>query len=124
MTLKDRWYRDKLKKKAKKGFQGYPLATVAFYGPDDKRATKVSVAIIVDEGNEVSLLERWLSDSVDVRVDPQINESIVHFIEHHGVRSIAATDRIIGCPHEEGIDYPEGEICPACSFWAGRDRWA
>jgi hypothetical protein len=32
------------------------------------------------------------------------------------------TDRIIGCPHEEGIDY-EGAACPACPFWAGRDRW-
>jgi hypothetical protein len=30
--------------------------------------------------------------------------------------------RIIGCPHEEGIDY-EGATCPACPFWAGRDRW-
>jgi hypothetical protein len=32
------------------------------------------------------------------------------------------TDQIIGCPHEEGIDY-EGATCPACPFWAGRDRW-
>jgi hypothetical protein len=33
-------------------------------------------------------------------------------------------DRIIGCPHEEGIDYPEGEECPLCPFWKGRDRWS
>jgi hypothetical protein len=32
------------------------------------------------------------------------------------------TDRIIGCPHEEGIDY-EGDTCPARPLWAGRDRW-
>jgi hypothetical protein len=25
--------------------------------------------------------------------------------EQHGVRSAVMTDRIIGCPHEEGIDY-------------------
>ena len=30
------------------------------------------------------------------------------------------TDRIIGCPHEEGIDY-EGSVCPRCEFWANRD---
>jgi hypothetical protein len=29
---------------------------------------------------------------------------------------------MLGCPHEEGIDYPEGEACPACPFWAGRER--
>jgi hypothetical protein len=26
-------------------------------------------------------------------------------------------------PAEEGIDYPEGETCPLCPFWKGRDRW-
>jgi hypothetical protein len=31
--------------------------------------------------------------------------------------------RIIGCPHEEGIDYPEGSMCPKCPFWSSRDRW-
>jgi hypothetical protein len=33
-------------------------------------------------------------------------------------------DRIVGCPHEEGIDYPDGEKCPECPFWATRDRWS
>jgi Protein of unknown function (DUF1186) len=33
------------------------------------------------------------------------------------------TDRIIGCPHEEGIDYPLGRACPQCPFWAGIDRF-
>ena len=33
------------------------------------------------------------------------------------------SDRIIGCPHEEGIDYPMGRTCPRCPFWAGIDRF-
>jgi hypothetical protein len=41
---------------------------------------------------------------------------------HHGARSVIATDGIIGCPHEEGIDYPDGQVCPQCPFWADRDR--
>ena len=41
-----------LEKRAKQGFRGYPIATIAFYG-------------------------------------------------------------IIGCPHEEGTDYPEGKSCPS-----------
>jgi hypothetical protein len=32
-------------------------------------------------------------------------------------------DRIIGCPHEEGIDYPLGSTCPLCPFWKDKDRW-
>src|SRR5712692_4405008 len=31
-------------------------------------------------------------------------------------------DGIIGCPHEEGIDYPEGKSCPQCPYWARRAR--
>lgn len=32
-------------------------------------------------------------------------------------------DKIIGCPHEEGKDYPMGKKCPQCPFWVNRDRW-
>ncbi|WP_244144532.1 hypothetical protein [Paraburkholderia hospita] len=48
----------------------------------------------------------------------------MRFIEQLGARSVAAVNRIIGCSHEEGIDYPEGESCPRCPFWSNRDRWS
>ena len=38
-----------LEKKLKSGFKGYPLATIAFYGPTDKVATKLVVGIIPRE---------------------------------------------------------------------------
>jgi hypothetical protein len=101
---------------------GFPIATVAFYGPNDQRASKVAVAIVPHEGAEPAALERWFSDA-DARQDPRLAREIVAFIERHGVRRIAMADRIIGCPHEEGTDYPEGESCPMCPFWQGRDRW-
>lgn len=34
------------------------------------------------------------------------------------------TDRIMGCPHEEGIDYPSGQSCPECAYWIGRERFS
>lgn len=123
MSLKANWYMDKLKKKAKQGFHGYPVATIAYYGPDDVRASKVSVGIILDEGNEVAFLERWLDDEKDVRRNSLVNEEIVRFLTKHGVKSIVMPDRILGCPHEEGIDHPDGLKCPQCSFWSIRDRF-
>ena len=69
-------------------------------------------------------MERWFSDTTDVRTDPQINEAITNYIQRHAVRSVGMFDRIIGCLHEEGIDYPEREKCPQCPFWANRDRWS
>ncbi|HEX7362293.1 MAG TPA: hypothetical protein VF283_17515 [Bryobacteraceae bacterium] len=52
-----------------------------------------------------------------------MTHEILAFLRQHGAKSIAMADRIIGCPHQEGIDYPEGEVCPQCPFWAHRDRW-
>jgi hypothetical protein len=37
--------RKRLGKRAKRGLRGYPVATVALYGPDDTRATKLTVGI-------------------------------------------------------------------------------
>ncbi|MDI6773666.1 MAG: hypothetical protein QME77_13945 [bacterium] len=112
-----------LKKRARRGFRGYPIATVAFYGPDDTYATKVAVGIVASEGDEADPLERWVAKDRDVRSNPAIGREILAFIERHGVKTVVMTDRIIGCPHEEGVDYPEGQPCPKCPFWAHRDRW-
>jgi hypothetical protein len=112
-----------LKKKARRGFRGYPIATVAFYGPDEKYASKVAVAIVKAEGAEPTELERWFAEDIDVRTDPTIANDILRFLQAHRAKSVVMTDRIIGCPHEEGIDYPEGQVCTRCPFWAHRDRW-
>lgn len=122
MKLKSRT-QSPLKKKARRGFRGYPVATVAFYGPDDTHATKVAVGIVAAEGAQAEALERWFAEERDVRSDPAIGRAILDFIQRHGVKSVVMTDRIIGCPHEEGVDYPEGQACPRCPFWAHRDRW-
>ena len=114
--------RKRLGKKAKKGFRGFPVATIALYGPDNQQATKLTVGIILAEDQEPAELRRWFSDQTDIREDPGIAEEILALIDQFGVRSVAMVDRIIGCPHEEGIDY-EGPTCPHCPYWAGRDWW-
>ena len=112
-----------LRRKAKQGFHGYPLATIAFYGPTATLATKVVASIVRDEGHDPDPLERWFSEDSDVRNDPAIADKIVAFLKEHGAKSVIATEGLIGCPHEEGIDYPEGKSCPQCPYWAGRDRF-
>ena len=69
-----------LQRKAQKGFRGYPIATIAYYGPDDKFASKVAVGIILQEDGDVAFLERWFSQDKDVRTDPAISREIVEFI--------------------------------------------
>jgi hypothetical protein len=110
-----------LAKRARKGFRGFPVATVAFYGPDDQRASKLVIGIITHDGAEPKL-RRWYSDDCDLRSVPQIESEIKAFMKELDVVSVSMVDRIIGCPHEEGIDYPDGESCPQCPFWRSRDR--
>jgi hypothetical protein len=52
--------RKRLSKRSKKGFRGWPLATVALYGPDDSTATKLTVGIVPAE-DEATDLRRWFS---------------------------------------------------------------
>ncbi len=100
----------RLSKRSRRGFRGFPAATVAWYGPDDTRATKAVVTFV--------------SDGSDLREDPFTGDQVVAFVEKHDAVSVFVAGEVLGCPHEEGVDYPEGGSCPECPFWAGRDRWA
>jgi len=113
-----------LRKKAKKGFRGYPVATIAYYGPDDTRASKVAVGIVPGEGEDVEYMQKWFSDSSDLRRDRSVIVEISDFLKAHNAQSVVLADSIMGCPHEETVDYPEGEECPQCPFWRGRDRFS
>ncbi len=95
----------RLAKKAKKGFRGHPIATIAFYGPNLARDTKVVVGIVRREGGEAEETRTWLSEARDVRHDATTGKEILEFIDGHGALSVAMIDRCIGCPHQEGIDY-------------------
>jgi hypothetical protein len=112
-----------LREESKRSFRGYPLATVAYYGPDASRATKVAVGIILEEDGEADALERWHSTDADVRFDQEICASVLEFIKAQRAKTVVLSPGIIGCPHEEGVDYPLEEKCPKCPYWADKDRW-
>lgn len=102
---------------------GYPIATIAYYGPDDQFASKVVVSIVTsDKDDGVAEMRKWFANEQDVRLDSTIIQEMVDYIQANQTRRVVMTG-IIGCPHEEGIDYPMGESCPQCPFWVNRDRW-
>ena len=115
-------FRYRLEKKVKQSTKEFPVGTIAFYGPTADVASKVVVAVFLKDGDEPTVLERFFSDTSDVRFDEEILEKVLSIMEAHGVKSVAMIDGVWGCPHEEGIDYPEGKSCPHCPYWAGRDR--
>ena len=107
---------------ARKRSAVYPVATVAYYGPDDQRASKVAVGI-VDAFDKMLAMERWYADDHDIRSDESVLEQMMAFIAQQRAARVILVDGILGCPHEEGIDYPDGESCPQCPFWKNRDRF-
>ena len=57
--VEDRFLK-RLRKKARKGLRGWPIATIAFYGPNLHQATKTAVGIVPSEcrGRRVTRLDR------------------------------------------------------------------
>jgi hypothetical protein len=106
-------------KKSKKNRKAkLPVATVAYYGPDDKTSTKVAVGIVEEWGKGPVELKRWWAQ--DVMHDLDIQQQVADFIATHRAETVVVTEGIIGCPHEEGIDFPSGQECPYCPFWRGK----
>jgi hypothetical protein len=97
----------------------FPIGTVALYGPDDKTTTKIVAGVIIDDDDaEEAIIERWVGTGV--KDNPKVQKGIEEFFDKHGVKSVAATDQNMGCPHEEGEDFPVGEDCPFCPYWEGK----
>lgn len=123
-TLKEKRAIERFRKKLGQGNRGHPVATIAFYGATDKIATKVVISLLETEDDEITQMERWMSSAgEDLRTDRAATNRIATLLDSWKPKSIVSVDRIIGCPHEEGIDYPDGETCPECPFWKDRDRW-
>jgi hypothetical protein len=95
----------------------YPIGTVALYGPDDKTTTKIAAGVILHDGAE-PIIKRWVA--TDVTTNPKVQQEMKDFFLQHGVRSVALSEGNMGCPHEEGEDFPLGGDCPFCPFWKGK----
>jgi len=82
----------------------------------------VVVVIVKLETAEPDPMKKWFSETTDVRMDEKIGAEVESFKEDKA-KTVVTSERLLGCPHEEGIDYPRGEKCPECPFWANRDRF-
>jgi hypothetical protein len=100
----------------------WPVGTLIFYGPDNRHASKAVASIFAYDGAE-PIMQKWFEDRVDVRVDNRIGDAVARFFRTHAPGRIVVMDAIFGCPHEEGIDYPDGSFCPQCPYWATHDRF-
>lgn len=97
-----------------------PMAAIAYYGPDDQTATKAVVAIIDPTQNILDSIS-WQVESGDIRFDESTSQEIAAYIKNQGVAKAVIAEGILGCPHVPGVDYPAGETCPYCPYWAEKE---
>jgi hypothetical protein len=95
----------------------FPIGTIAYYGPNDKTTTKIVAGVIKEEGAE-AIIKRWVA--TDVMTNPKVHKEIERFFKKYGVTQVGMTDGNLGCPHEEGQDFPVGGNCPFCPWWRGK----
>jgi hypothetical protein len=60
-------------------------------------------------------MKRWVA--TNVITNPKVQQEMKDFFLQQGM---AMTEGNMGCPHEEGEDFPQGEDCPFCPFWKGK----
>jgi hypothetical protein len=92
----------------------FPLATITYHGPSPDHATKIVVGILKGH-DQAPLIKSWSGDNIAEDVDTAKEISL--FIQVHDVARVLTSEWVLSCPHEVGVDFPEGELCPHCPDW-------
>jgi len=82
----------RIAKRVKKGFQGYPQITLAYFGESETYPTEVAVGFILEEGDEVQ--QQRFSSSADVRKDETIQTTILKVIERTNAKTVLEVEGV------------------------------
>lgn len=92
----------------------YPLATITYRGPKPDLASKIIVGVITAK-DQVPIIREWSGEGI--AEDVESAREIAVFIQENNVARVLTSEWVLSCPHEEGADYPVGEMCPFCPDW-------
>lgn len=94
--------------------QTYPLATITYHGPSPEEANTMIVGILEGQDKE-PVIRQWSGNAISENVDAA--REIASFIKDHAVSRVITSEWVLSCPHEAGVDFPQGEDCPFCPDW-------
>ena len=92
----------RLRKKAKRGMRGWPVATIAFYGPNLNQATKVAVSVVPAENAEPTEMRDWNVDFGDIRTDPGVAFNLARNWAHWGRAATPGVGVMVVWSHHVG----------------------
>ncbi|MCJ8319807.1 MAG: hypothetical protein MJK12_09235 [Colwellia sp.] len=76
----------RIAKRVKKGFQGYPQISIAYFGQSANCATEVVVGFTSEEGAEIQ--EQKFSSKADARKDETIQTTLLKVIERADAQTV------------------------------------
>mgnify|MGYP001075076796 CR=1 FL=1 len=82
----------RISKRVKRGFQGYPLISIEYFGPSQVLATKVEVGFVQEENAE-PMLETFSSDT-DIRQDETVQTTIIKIIDRVDAKTVTLLDQV------------------------------
>lgn len=82
----------RIAKQVKKGFNGYPKITIAYYGKNKECATEVAVQFMLSE--EDSVQEERFSCETEIRENELIQTTLLKVIERANAKSVMEIDGV------------------------------
>ena len=82
----------RIAKRVKKGFQGYPQISLAYFGESVDCATEVVVGFIQEEGAAVQ--EQTFTSKIDARKDETIQTTLLKVIERADAKTVLEVEGI------------------------------
>lgn len=82
----------RIAKQVKKGFHGYPLVSLEYFGKTPGSATEVVISFIEEEGADPQ--KQTVVSGADAREDETIQSTLLKIIERVGAKTVTEIDGI------------------------------
>ena len=82
----------RISKRVKRGFHGYPIISIQYFGPSETLATKVEVGFIQEENAE-PMLETFNSET-DLRQDETVQTTIIKIIDRVDAKTVTLDENV------------------------------
>lgn len=82
----------RISKRVKRGFHGYPMISIQYFGPSETLATKVEVGFIQEENAE-PMLETFNSET-DLRQDETVQTTIIKIIDRVDAKTVTLDENV------------------------------
>lgn len=83
----------RIEKRVKRGFQGYPMISIQYFGQSSELASKVEVSFIEQEG--APAMAESFSSSNDIRQDQTVQTTIIKIIDRVDAKTVTLAETVL-----------------------------